>query len=132
MAQGEVEPVAEDARLAPELEHALAEPPPLARRAAVVGRGHGRGDDVERWSAADARLGGGMASADASAVLTRVVLTASYVAVGYALQRFGALERADGEVMLRFVVNVTLPALLVPTLTPTGQKRQRCDQLWEH
>ena len=61
-----------------------------------------------------------MASADASAVLTRVVLTASYVAVGYALQRFGALERADGEVMLRFVVNVTLPAMLVHTLTHTG------------
>ena len=61
-----------------------------------------------------------MASAEASAVLARVVLTASYVAVGYALRRFGALERADGEVMLRFVVNVTLPAMLVHTLTHTG------------
>lgn len=61
-----------------------------------------------------------MASADASAVLARVVLTASYVAVGYAMRRFGALERADGEVMLRFVVNVTLPAMLLHTLTHTG------------
>ena len=61
-----------------------------------------------------------MASAEASAVLARVVLTASYIAVGYALRRFGALERADGEVMLRFVVNVTLPAMLVHTLTHTG------------
>ena len=69
---------------------------------------------------ADARFGGDMASAEASAVLARVVLTASYVAVGYALRRFGALERADGEVMLRFVVNVTLPAMLVHTLTHTG------------
>ena len=42
-----------------------------------------------------------------------MVLTASYVAVGYAMRRFGALERADGEVMLRFVVNVTLPAMLL-------------------
>ena len=61
-----------------------------------------------------------MASVDTSAVLTRVVLTASYVAVGYALQRIGALGRADGEVMLRFVVNVTLPAMLLHTLTHTG------------
>ena len=48
--------------------------------------------------AADARFGGDMASAEASAVLARVVLTASYVAVGYALRRFGALERAGLEV----------------------------------
>ena len=57
---------------------------------------------------------------DMTAVAGRVFLTASYVLVGYLLQRFGALRREDGEVMLRFVVNVTLPAMLVHTLTASN------------
>ena len=55
-----------------------------------------------------------------AAVFTRVLLTASYTVLGYLLQRFGVISRDDGKVMLRFVVNVTLPALLLHTLTHSG------------
>ena len=56
----------------------------------------------------------------ADAVISRVAATASYVALGYLLQRVGAVKRDDGRVMLRFVVQVTLPALLLHTLTHSG------------
>ena len=58
--------------------------------------------------------------ADASstaAVFTRVALAASYVLLGHLLRRFGVLGADDGRVALRFVVNVTLPALLLHALT---------------
>ena len=55
-----------------------------------------------------------------AAVFTRGLLTASYTVLGYLLQRFGVISRDDGKVMLRFVVNVTLPALLLHTLTHSG------------
>ena len=58
--------------------------------------------------------------ADASstaAVFTRVALAASYVLLGHLLRRFGVLGVDDGRVALRFVVNVTLPALLLHALT---------------
>lgn len=56
----------------------------------------------------------------ADAVISRVAATTSYVALGYLLQRVGAVKRDDGRVMLRFVVQVTLPALLLHTLTHSG------------
>jgi predicted permease len=56
----------------------------------------------------------------ADAVISRVAMTASYVALGYLLQRVGAVKRDDGVVMLKFVVQVTLPALLLHTLTHSG------------
>ena len=40
----------------------------------------------------------------ADAVISRVAMTASYVALGYLLQRVGAVKRDDGVVMLKFVV----------------------------
>ena len=58
-----------------------------------------------------------MDAAGASAVLGRVALVAAYALLGYALKRVGVVSRDDGAVMLRFVVNVTLPALLLHTLT---------------
>eukprot|EP00227_Mantoniella_beaufortii_P021373 CAMPEP_0197583348 /NCGR_PEP_ID=MMETSP1326-20131121/6303_1 /TAXON_ID=1155430 /ORGANISM="Genus nov. species nov., Strain RCC2288" /LENGTH=66 /DNA_ID=CAMNT_0043147561 /DNA_START=65 /DNA_END=262 /DNA_ORIENTATION=+ len=53
-------------------------------------------------------------------VIGRVLLTVSYTVLGYALKRAGVLKREDGAVMMRFVVNVTLPALLLHTLTHSG------------
>ena len=61
-----------------------------------------------------------MDAAGASAVLGRVALVAAYALLGYALKRVGVVSRDDGAVMLRFVVNVTLPALLLHTLTSAG------------
>jgi len=56
-----------------------------------------------------------------AAVVTRVLLTASYTVLGYLLKRAGMLQYTDGVVMLRFVVQVTLPALLLHTLTHSGR-----------
>ena len=50
-------------------------------------------------------------------MFTRVALAASYVLLGHLLRRFGVLGADDGRVALRFVVNVTLPALLLHALT---------------
>lgn len=55
-----------------------------------------------------------------SAVTSRLLLTASYTALGYLLKRLGVLRYDDGKVMLKFVVNVSLPALLLHTLTHSG------------
>ena len=56
-----------------------------------------------------------------AAVVTRVLLTASYTVLGYLLKRAGMLQYTDGVVMMRFVVQVTLPALLLHTLTHSGR-----------
>mmetsp|Transcript_12765 Transcript_12765/g.54027 ORF Transcript_12765/g.54027 Transcript_12765/m.54027 type:complete len:469 (+) Transcript_12765:2092-3498(+) len=53
-------------------------------------------------------------------LVTRVFLTISYAIFGYLLKRFGVVTREDGAAILKFVVNVTLPALLILTLTNGG------------
>ena len=62
---------------------------------------------------------GGMSTKDMTTVLGRVAVTTCFVIVGFASRRFGLLRREDGEVMLTFVVNVTLPAMLLHTLVNT-------------
>lgn len=44
---------------------------------------------------------------------TRLGVTAAYIGTGVALRRFRVLDRRDGEALLRFAVNLTLPAFLV-------------------
>lgn len=60
------------------------------------------------------------AAADSSAMVTRILLTAAYTVLGYLVKRAGILQYDDGKVMMKFVVNVTLPALLFYTLTHSG------------
>jgi len=56
----------------------------------------------------------------AFAVLGRVVLFSGYSMLGFLMRNsFKVFTKRDGLVMLRFVVNVTLPALLITTLTET-------------
>jgi len=44
-----------------------------------------------------------------AAVVTRVLLTASYTVLGYLLKRAGMLQYTDGVVMMRFVVGPPSP-----------------------
>ena len=56
-------------------------------------------------------------SFDAMSVIGRVMLFSGYSFLGFAMKSLELFSKKDGLVMLRFVVNVTLPALLLHTLS---------------
>ena len=59
-------------------------------------------------------------SFDAMSVIGRVCLFSGYSFLGFAMKSLDLFSKKDGLVMLKFVVNVTLPALLLHTLSTSA------------
>ncbi|CAL6447201.1 unnamed protein product [Bathycoccus prasinos] len=57
---------------------------------------------------------------DAMSVIGRVCVFSGYSFLGFAMKRLDLFSKKDGLVMLKFVVNVTLPALLLHTLSTSA------------
>jgi len=57
---------------------------------------------------------------DAMSVIGRLCVFSGYSFLGFAMKRLDLFSKKDGLVMLKFVVNVTLPALLLHTLSTSA------------
>ena len=62
----------------------------------------------------------GLMGFDAMSVIGRVCVFSGYSFLGFAMKRLDLFSKKDGLVMLKFVVNVTLPALLLHTLSTSA------------
>ena len=62
----------------------------------------------------------GLMGFDAMSVIGRICVFSGYSFLGFAMKRLDLFSKKDGLVMLKFVVNVTLPALLLHTLSTSA------------